>query len=58
MACSGGQCVITQCAPGFADCNGNPADGCEANLNSDRNNCGACGNHCLSGQICDTGVCV
>jgi hypothetical protein len=29
--CSGGTCVLKSCLPGFADRNGNPADGCESN---------------------------
>src|SRR5262249_42473571 len=29
-----------------ADCNGNPADGCEVNLQTSVGNCGGCGNAC------------
>jgi hypothetical protein len=29
-ACSGGNCEITSCQPGFVNQNGSPADGCEA----------------------------
>jgi hypothetical protein len=35
------------------DCSGACAD-----LNTDHMNCGACGNACLSGQICEAGSCV
>jgi hypothetical protein len=45
-----------QCDPGFADCNGNPADGCEASLESPAS-CGACGVVCSAGQHCARGVC-
>jgi hypothetical protein len=31
---------------GYADCNNNGCDGCEASIASDPNNCGACGNVC------------
>src|SRR5436853_111245 len=30
------------CAPGFGDCNSKDDDGCETNLRSDKQNCGAC----------------
>ncbi len=32
--CTGGNCQMGACAAGFADCNGNPADGCEQNLST------------------------
>ncbi|MFO0756201.1 MAG: DNRLRE domain-containing protein [Byssovorax sp.] len=38
-------CYKVNCAPGFADCNGAAADGCEADLGSPLS-CGACGNVC------------
>lgn len=46
------------CNVGFADCNGNPTDGCEVNLRTSASNCGACGTSCGTGQSCVTGVCV
>ncbi|MEI8259157.1 MAG: hypothetical protein WCJ30_26105, partial [Deltaproteobacteria bacterium] len=46
------------CNTGFRDCNGNPADGCEINNQTDRNNCGACGNVCPGVQPCVAGACV
>jgi hypothetical protein len=51
IACSQGQCVITACAPGFIDCNGEQSDGCEHNEALD----GAC--TCTPGdqQPCYTG---
>ncbi|MDP2273085.1 MAG: hypothetical protein Q8K32_20270 [Archangium sp.] len=42
-------CSRTACNPGFADCNGALADGCEAQLVNDPMNCGMCGRVCLGG---------
>ncbi|MEM9195597.1 MAG: hypothetical protein AAGF12_40900 [Myxococcota bacterium] len=45
------------CIAPEADCNGLAADGCEANLDQDAANCGACGNACEGGAECLGGVC-
>ncbi len=45
-ACAAGRCAIDTCTAGFANCNGNVADGCEANLSTDGTNCGRCGTAC------------
>lgn len=57
--CVAGQCSYV-CKPGFANCNGKIEDGCEADLNSDQKNCGACGNACnvALGQPCFQGKCL
>ena len=34
------------CAPGYANCNGSSADGCEINITNSATNCGACGHVC------------
>src|SRR5262249_12649607 len=44
--CLNGQCGFTKCNAGFADCNGMMGDGCEAGLQYDPANCGACNNMC------------
>ncbi len=44
-ACTAGACTYV-CEAGFADCNNNPADGCEVNLNSDAAHCGTCTTAC------------
>lgn len=61
MSCGGGWCTTGACAPGYADCNGDPnGDGCETTLASDPNNCGACGAVCSSNHVsstCAGGMC-
>jgi hypothetical protein len=61
VACSQGACRLTSCKPGFADCNGNTNDGCEANVNNDTDNCGGCGLTCdrshTRGVSCSNGAC-
>jgi hypothetical protein len=54
--CSMGACTIVACAPGFADCDRNPANGCEVNTDTSNTNCGACGRSCGMGT-CTRGVC-
>src|SRR5207302_1354506 len=56
-ACSSGQCSIAACNAGFGDCDGSPANGCETNITTDDNNCGACAHVCGSGTHCHSGVC-
>ena len=43
-SCQAGRCVI-HCDPGFADCDGDANNGCEADL-SDPGSCGECGKSC------------
>jgi uncharacterized repeat protein (TIGR01451 family) len=54
-ACGGGTCGQV-CHPGFLDCDGNPANGCEINGQTDANNCGTCGHQCPA--LCASGTCV
>jgi hypothetical protein len=61
-ACKAGICSFA-CNDGFSDCDGIPANGCEANSATDVANCGACGRVC--GQTnantptkCAAGKCV
>jgi alpha-tubulin suppressor-like RCC1 family protein len=47
-ACADGKCVVASCTTGFADCNASFDDGCEVDTQADGQNCGACGNACLT----------
>ena len=44
------------CPAGFADCDQNPANGCEATVSGDPRNCGSCGHSC-GDTSCLTGMC-
>jgi len=46
---SNGTC--SGCQANWGDCNNNPTDGCETELNS-TSNCGSCGHSCCSGLCC------
>ncbi len=56
-ACAAGRCAVGTCNMGFADCDMNPANGCEVDLTSSSQSCGRCGNACGSVQICSAGTC-
>lgn len=51
------------CEDGWKDCNGDPTDGCETNLNTSVEHCGDCETNCLEttkgafGQTCNEGKC-
>ena len=53
-ACGDGNCTIT-CTPNWGNCDGLVSNGCEANLLTDGQNCGQCGNVCPT--ACDAGQC-
>lgn len=50
-------CTRSACDPGFADCDAGTNDGCEAELQVDRQNCGMCGRACFGPQSCVLGRC-
>lgn len=45
------------CPGSLANCNGTATDGCETNLQSSAQHCGACGSPCTSGNICVGAAC-
>ncbi len=60
--CMGGFCAPSVCQPQRGDCDGDPLNGCEAQLAIDDAHCGACGRACglVDGgaEQCVEGVCV
>lgn len=54
----GGGAVSCQftCNGAYAHCSADDGTGCETNISTDQNNCGACGHSCLGGQ-CVVGKC-
>jgi hypothetical protein len=60
-SCNQGMCGIAICDQGWVDCNNDPTDGCETDLN-DPMNCGACSNVCPpcsdAGPLCQAGSCL
>ncbi|NMO18010.1 hypothetical protein HPC49_14810 [Pyxidicoccus fallax] len=59
--CTEGPAYEIRCPAGTADCDGNPGNGCEADLTSDEYNCGACGTTCqdrpYSEGVCQMATC-
>ncbi|MEZ4409716.1 MAG: hypothetical protein R3A52_25075 [Polyangiales bacterium] len=60
-ACSMGACVVAACTDGFGDCDGNGANGCEADTRASTSHCGACGRACPAqpnaAPTCVAGAC-
>lgn len=56
VECQARACVLRSCASGFADCDGNLADGCETDTANDSMNCGRCSSRDPALAICRTGT--
>ena len=60
--CNEGLCEIYACVQNdtnrYMDCNLNPLDGCEADLNSNPNHCNSCNNRCDELPHVQTGQCI
>lgn len=57
-SCVAGVCVRGACAPGFADCDGEPTNGCETDVRTSSLHCGRCTIPCASPRACVAGACV
>lgn len=57
VTCPDGLGCAYQCDSGFADCDGDVSNGCEASVDADVNHCGGCGMACAPGIGCDNGYC-
>jgi hypothetical protein len=44
--CAAQKCIVVSCKPGYQNCDGVDANGCETKVDSDPGNCGACGTVC------------
>jgi len=56
-SCATGTCELGSCEPGWDDCDGDPANGCETGLNTPAN-CGGCGTACAAPTpLCAAGSC-
>lgn len=56
-SCAAGKVSVMSCNKGFADCDKDPANGCETDIYNDSENCGSCGNECSSLESCKLGIC-
>lgn len=57
--CNGGACGHLKCEPGWENCDAKmQPNGCEVEIATDPNNCGACGFQCAAGQQCHDGQCI
>ncbi len=61
-ACVSNRCGYSMCLPGYADCDGLASNGCEVDVLTSTNHCGACATACPSGAnattSCARGACV
>jgi hypothetical protein len=55
--CTAGACTVSMCEAPFADCDGNPQNGCETQTQTSSAHCGRCGKGCGPDQVCSSGVC-
>lgn len=55
--CTGGTCAVDMCDAGYADCGDQVGPGCETNIKTDPNHCGACSRACASNELCLSSAC-
>ena len=59
--CDSGTCRVDRCHEGWLDCNGDPTDGCEVDIDDDPEHCGACHVRCSDSHVtplCRNRLCV
>ena len=60
VTCTSSTCTLGPCAADYGNCDGNAANGCEASLQTDANNCNGCDNKCIPANataVCTSGTC-
>jgi hypothetical protein len=57
-SCATGTCSLGTCSPGFGNCDGNAANGCETATNTSNQHCGGCNQACAAGKVCSNGSCL
>jgi hypothetical protein len=57
-SCSSGSCQVSGCNSNFGNCDANASNGCETNLQTSAQHCGACGAACPANFVCQAGRCV
>src|SRR5690606_12150199 len=59
---SAGKCVVANCAGATGDCDGDPFNGCETDLDTSAEHCGACARACsdtgVASKLCNGGLCI
>src|SRR4029077_18261206 len=56
VSCTMSVCNYSTCQANFEDCNSLRTDGCEINLATDTNHCGACGTNCTTTVLNAVGI--
>jgi hypothetical protein len=54
-ACASGECVVVYCSEPFGNCDGKYSNGCETDLSTSQQHCGACKSPCAGS--CEDGTC-
>lgn len=61
-SCNAGSCRMDGCQPNFANCDGNPVNGCEVNTSTSMVHCGGCDRGCAvptgGNASCNAGMCM
>jgi hypothetical protein len=55
--CVASRCAVNGCLGTARDCDGLPENGCEANVSTSVQHCGACNRACPAGEVCSDGGC-